>query len=185
MSELLAIKPSKSPWLAVREIFTRLGRRLSGFENIALSLVLGSMVILPLAEVVLRLFYMGIDAASSLIQHLTLAVASIGGAVAARNDKLLSFSASHLLKGKAGQMAKTFSYAFSTGICALLCIASIQFISVEMDGGSILAYGIPTWVFELVQPLGFGLITWRLLKHAAHEIEGYIVTVIIAVSISA
>jgi len=154
-------------------------------ENVLLSLVLAAMVILPIAEVILRYFYIGIEAVSSLVQHLTLAVASLGAAIAAREDQLLKFAAVQFVEGRPRQIAKLVSNAFSAGICALFCISSIQFVQFEREAGTILAYGIPTWVFELVQPLGFALITWRLLRYAADNLRGQVGAAAFAASIAA
>ena len=171
----------------VRAIGVSIGARLARIENVFLALVLSAMVVLPLAEVVLRFFSMGIESVTTIVQHLTLAVASIGAAIAAREDRLLSFSAARVLSGRAARWARFVSYALSAAVCAFLFAASVRFLDVEIDAGSILGYGIPTWVFELVQPLGFGLITLRLLRHAAGGVTGFALaalaaSVIVAVS---
>lgn len=158
--------------LALRESAARIGDRLVKIENLLMALVLSLMVTLPLAEVVLRFFSSGIESVTTVVQHLTLAVASVGAAIAAREGRLLSFSATQILRGRAADVAKLVSHGISAAVCSLLFVASIRFLDVEMDGGSILAYGIPVWVFELVQPLGFGLITVRLLRHAASSTTG-------------
>ncbi len=160
-------------------------RLFRGGENVFLSLILAAMVILPIAEVVLRQFYIGIEAVSSLVGHLTLAVASLGAAIAAREDQLLKFAAVQLVEGRPRQVAKLVSNAFSAGICALFCISSIQFVQLEREAGTILAYGIPTWVFELVQPIGFALIAWRLLQYAADNMRGQIGATLFAAAITA
>ncbi|MDH3453479.1 MAG: TRAP transporter large permease subunit, partial [Gammaproteobacteria bacterium] len=172
--------PPVTPGFALRNTSARIGDRLAGIENVFLALVLAAMVILPLAEVVLRLFSTGIESVTTVVQHLTLAVASIGAAIAAREDRLLSFSAAQILGGRAAAIARLVSYSISAAVCALLLVASARFLEVEINAGSILAYGIPTWVFELVQPLGFGLITIRLLRHAAGDVTGFTVAALAA-----
>lgn len=167
----------------------RVGARLTSIENVFIALVLGAMVVLPLAEVVLRFFSTGIESVTTVVQHLTLAVASIGAAIAAREGRLLSFSTAQVLGGRAGRIARLVSYVFSAAVCAFLFIASVRFLTVEIDAGTILGYGIPIWVFELVQPLGFGLITIRLLRHAAGGVTGFALaalaaTVLVAVAVT-
>ena len=159
--------------------------KLETVENSVLSLILAAMVFLPIAEVILRYFHTGIEAVSSLVQHLTLAVASLGAAIAAREDKLLKFSALQFIEGDFARYARLISYSASAGICAVLCIASIQFVQFEREAGAILSYGIPTWVFELVQPLGFLLISWRLLRYAADSLRGRAIALLITASIGA
>ena len=43
----------------------------------------------------------------------------------------------------------------------------MQFVRTEFENPRELAYGIPTWVLQLVLPLGFGLIAFRLVWHAS------------------
>ena len=166
--------------IALRGVCARIGKQLASIENVFLALVLAAMVVLPLAEVVLRFFSTGIESVTTLVQHLTLAVASIGAAIAARENRLLSFSAAQILSGRAAGAAKLISHALSGAVCAILFVASLRFIQVEIDAGSILAYGVPTWVFELVQPLGFGLITVRLLRHGANGMTGFAIVTLLA-----
>jgi tripartite ATP-independent transporter DctM subunit len=172
--------PAAATGLAVRDAVLRIGERLAGIENLFIALVLAAMVVLPLAEVVLRLFSTGIESVTTVVQHLTLAVASIGAAIAARENRLLSFSAAQVLKGRAAGLARLVSHGISAAVCALLFVASVRFLGVEVESGSVLAYGIPVWVFELVQPLGFGLITLRLLRHAASSATGFAVAALMA-----
>lgn len=151
-------------------------------ENIFISLILAALVVLPLLEIILRAaFDEGIQGATSLVQHLTLAVASFGAAIAARDQRLLSFSSVQLLKGNAARYARLFSSAFGAAICAGLLLASIEFIQVEMQSDKLISYGIPTWVFELVQPAGFALITFHLLRHASPTLPGQAAAVALAI----
>jgi TRAP-type C4-dicarboxylate transport system permease small subunit len=63
-------------------------------EDLLVGVALVAMVLIPLAEIVLRaIFKVGISASTSLVQHLTLVVSMVGGAIAARENRLLSLSA--------------------------------------------------------------------------------------------
>src|SRR5713101_8418255 len=85
--------------------------RLATTENVIVSLALGAMVLLPLAEATLRkAFNTGISGSSSLVQHLTLIVGMIGGAVAARENRLLTLSTlGSLLRGRLREGSGIFS----------------------------------------------------------------------------
>jgi TRAP-type C4-dicarboxylate transport system permease small subunit len=61
-------------------------------ENSLVVLALGALMALPLMEMVLRRFHSGISGSSAFVQNLTLMVGMLGGAVAAREGRLLSFS---------------------------------------------------------------------------------------------
>ncbi len=138
-------------------------------ENHLLSVVLAAMMVLPLAEVVLRkLFHVGITNSTALVQHLTLLISMLGGAIAARDRRLLSMSAlPSVLKGRWKSAAAMISGSFAAVIAALLCVASVQFVLSEKPTGLTLAYGIPFWVIQCVLPFGYGLVGWRLLRHSS------------------
>jgi tripartite ATP-independent transporter DctM subunit len=138
-------------------------------EDVALSFALGGLVIVPLAEVVLRrLFQSGISSAPSLVQHLTLIVGMLGGAIGARENRLLALSTlGDTLKGKLQLILQVFCGAAAAAISTSLCIAGIQFVAVEKTSAKILAYGIPIWVVQALLPAGFAIVALRLLHHSS------------------
>jgi C4-dicarboxylate transporter DctM subunit len=143
-------------------------------EDHLLSLVLVTLMVLPLAEILLRkLFQVGITNSTALVQHLTLLVSMLGGALAAREGRLLSMSAlPSVLKGKWKAGAGIVSGAFATVITGFLCAASVQFVLSEKPSGNTLAYGIPFWVIQLILPFGYGLIAWRLFRRSSERWAG-------------
>ena len=138
-------------------------------EDIALSLVLGAMVILPLAEILLRgVFRIGIANAASIVQHLVLVVGMLGALIAVREGRLLALSSlGESLPGAARTGARIFAAAVAIAVAAFLCLASYDFMLAERQGGDILAYGIPHWAVQAAMPLGFSFIAVRLLLGAA------------------
>ena len=151
-------------------------------ENLLVGLALAAMVLIPLAEIVLRaVFHVGISASTALIQHLTLVVAMLGGAIAARENRLLSLSAAtDYLKGPYRSAARICSGSFALAVTVLLSAAGVQFIQAERLGGKILAYGIPVWVVQLVIPAGFALISYQILRHGADGWSGRLLVALIA-----
>jgi C4-dicarboxylate transporter, DctM subunit len=140
-------------------------------ENAVLVIALAAMLLLPVAEIILRhVFKTGISGSSAIVQHLTLIVGMLGGAVAARDKRLLALSpVQSLLKGGARVAAQIFSSGFAAAICLFLCVASFQYVLAMKPLGKILVYGIPVWVVQLFLPLGFGLIALRLIWHASDK----------------
>jgi tripartite ATP-independent transporter DctM subunit len=126
---------------------------------------------------VLRRFHTGISGATAFVQHFTLIVGMVGGAIAAREGRLLSFSTlAGVFKGRLKSAALILSSGMAAVISAFLCAASVQFVLTEKASGGLLAYGIPLWVIELVLPLGFGLIALRLVWHSAPKWKGRLLT---------
>ena len=137
-------------------------------ENAVSLGVLGVMTVLALVEVGGRLTIgRGIPGSIVLVQHLTLWVAMLGAALAARSDRLLALSTPQFLPARARTPVRIFAAAVGVAISATLCFASADLIRIEHSAGDIVAWGIPSWLILAVLPLGFAVITARLVWHAA------------------
>src|SRR5512139_3627695 len=145
----------------------RFNRLLIQGENLVVVVPLIAMVLLPVTEILLRIvFKTGISGSSSIVQHLTLIVGMLGGAVAARDRRLLALSpVQALLQGRARTAAQIFTSGLAAAITFFLCFASLQYVLEMRPLGKILVYGIPVWVIQLILPLGFGLVLLRLIWH--------------------
>jgi tripartite ATP-independent transporter DctM subunit len=157
-------------------------RRLLDAEDLLVSLALAALVLLPLGEIVLRkVFQTGISGATTFEQHLTLLIGLLGGALAAREGRLLTLSTlMDLLTGQRRVFARVFSGAFAAGISVFLCVAAAQLVQTEKEAGKILAYGIPLWTIQLVMPLSFGVIALRVFWRAADGWRGRLVAFLVA-----
>lgn len=150
-------------------------------ENLVLVSVLAVLVVLPLLEVLLRRLGSGIAGSIVLVQHATLFVGMLGGAVAAREGRLLALSLlGDMLRGRLQSAAAVVSGSVAAAVTAYLGVASFRFVGTEKEGGKILVYGIPGWVLELVLPLGFVLVAWRLVLHSSPGWRGRICTLLLA-----
>jgi C4-dicarboxylate transporter DctM subunit len=141
-------------------------------ENALVSVALFAMVLIPLAESFLRrTLHTGIPASTTIVQHMVLVVGMLGGAIAAREGRLLSLSTlgETALRGRLKSVARIFTSGVSAAISGFLCLASYQFVDSEREAGTILAYRLPIWVVELVLPLGFAVIAIRILLHTSEK----------------
>ena len=143
-------------------------------ENLLLVLPLLAMVLLPVTEIILRhTLHTGISGSSAIVQHLTLIVGMVGGAVAARDGRLLALSPLQaLLQGRAKAAARAFSSAFGGAVTIFLCLASLQYVLAVRPLGKTLVYGVPVWVIQLILPIGFGVIAIRLLWQSSERWAG-------------
>ena len=156
-------------------------------ENLLLVVPLLAMMLLPVVEILLRRFFnTGISGSSTIVQHLTLIVGMLGGAVAARDERLLALSpAQTLLKGRAKTAARIFSGGFAAAICAFLCLASVEYVWDVRPLGKVLVYGIRVWVVQMILPAGFGVIACRLLWHASTRWGGRLLALAVALVVAA
>lgn len=157
-------------------------RWLRDTEDLLVSLALAALVLLPLAEILLRKFFRaGIGGATAFQQHLTLFVGLLGGALAAREGRLLALSTLRgFLPARWQARACIFSGALAASISAFLCVAALQLVRMERDAGKILAYGIPLWIAQAVMPVAFGLIALRLLWRAAESWRARLIALALA-----
>jgi C4-dicarboxylate transporter, DctM subunit len=155
-------------------------------ENLLLALALALMALIPLAEAALRsTFGVGISGSASLVQHLCLVVGMVGGAVAARENRLLSLATTELMAdGWWKTPARIFANGFAAAIAATLALAAWQFVTVERQAGQVLVYGIRIWMVQLVMPAGFALVALRLVWHASKTWKGRAATLALAVAMA-
>ena len=136
-------------------------------EQVA-TLALATMAILPLAEIVVRpLVAGGIPGSIPFVQHLTLWVAFVGAALAAREGKLIALATgSFMPEGWFRRLTAVFSAAFGSAVCAILAFASVEVVAIERDLGSEIALGIPVWVTQLIMPFSFAVLAIRIAWRA-------------------
>jgi len=135
------------------------------------SAALFAMILIPLAESFLRrTFHTGIPASTSIVQHMVLVVGMLGGAIAARDGRLLSLSTfgdTHL-RGRLEDRSRGFlGVAFrqrSPGFCAWLLSNLCKRSEVQ---GKFWPTGSQCGFIEYVLPVGFALIAIRILLHTS------------------
>jgi tripartite ATP-independent transporter DctM subunit len=152
-------------------------------ENLLLCFILVALMVLPLLEAFLRkAFQTGIPGATALVQHFTLIIAMLGGALAARDSRLLAMSAlPTILPPKWKVFAALFSGTMATTVTLFLAVAGIEFVKTERESGNFLVGTLPIWWVQIVTPIGFALVTWRLLWNASPKWWGRAVVFVASV----
>jgi len=134
-------------------------------DEVLSSLALALMALIPLAEIVLRpLLGRGVENAPVLVQHLGLVLAMLGAVAAERHGHLSSLGNALVnLGGVRLQLAiKAFAQGSAALVCGMLALASWRFVETEMAVANDLAYGLPTWWLQLLMPVGFALLGFKL-----------------------
>ncbi len=142
-------------------------------ENSFSVALLAVMSLLPLLELAGReMFGRGIPGSIPIVQHLTLWIAFLGAALAARSERLLALSTATFLPVGLRRPMKIFTSALGAAIAVCLFLASLDLLLVEREAGGEVAWGIPVWVALCIMPVGFGVIAGRLIWHAAETRRG-------------
>ena len=136
----------------------------AAFEDGIAALALAAMVVLPIAEILVRrIVGVGIPGSGPVVQHLTLWIGFLGAAIAAREGKLLSLATGTFIPaGRFRDGATAFASAVAACMATILFCGAVQLVVSERETGTIIAAGVPAWVGQLALPVGFALIAMRL-----------------------
>ena len=162
-------------------VLTGWRRGLRDAENSGVTLALFVMMLLPVLEIVLRkTHHAGIAGAPLIVQQFTFIVGMLGGAIAARDGRLLALSAlAAVVHGRMKVVISIFSQAVAAAVTAFLCVASVHFVRSEVGTTDVVAFGIKMWCVQLLLPVGFGVIAVRLWWHSAKTWRGRIAAVVL------
>ena len=155
--------------------------------NLAISLTLAAMVVVPIADAVLRaIIGNGIAAAPLVVQHLGLIAGMLGGMIAAREGRLLLLSTlgDNVLKGRAQTIARVFTGAVGAITAACLAWGSWHFVEAEHRFGKVLVYSVPVWLVEAALPIGFAGIAVRLIYRASNGWPGRTIAFVSAAAVA-
>lgn len=150
-------------------------RKQSAFTKLEERLLAGlitAMIILACLQIFLRSFFAsGLEWAGPLLRYLVLWSGFLGAAMATSRSKhigldLLSF----IIPWPYQTWVTLITNLFSTIVSGFLTYASILFIRNEMEFGGIQLFAIPTWIWNLIFPLAFGLITLRFFNSVIKDI---------------
>lgn len=163
------------------------GRWFHRSEELLIAIILFVLILLPLVEATLRKFlHTGISGATSFEQHLTLVIAMLGGAIAAREGRLLSMSTlDALLRGHWRTVTAVLTRGYAAAVTLLLAYGAFLFFREEHAAVQLIGYGIPTWAMVAVIPAGFAVIAVRLVKAASANWWPRVATALSAVAIVA
>lgn len=173
------------PVVAAMPLPTGWRGRIRSTENAFVVLALALMALLPCAEIVLRkLCNAGVPGSMPLVQHLVLVVSMLGGAMAARDNRLLALSSlTTFLRPDLRRMSIVFSHGFAAGLCALLTGVALEFVVASRRLGKTLVFDIPVWTIQALLVAGFAVIAVRLIWHAGITWRGRVVALALATAV--
>ena len=146
-------------------------RWLCGIENSILIVCLFALIFLPLLERVMRGFFnTGIEGEAEFVLHFSLVIGMVGGAIAAREKRLLGISTiAHFLKGPWKIAADVFANSWAAIVTGVLGYAGYLFLLDERGAGNEIAYGVARWWIQSMLPICFGLIAIRLVWNSGPQ----------------
>lgn len=154
----------------------RIDKAIARFEGWLLILFLSLMVSLTFVQVLLRSLFIyahvgwandlmgGIDWAEPFVRLLVLWVTFLGASLVTGENKHIKIDLLTQAIPATWRPPLDVVLSLSGGLVAALMLkASLFYVGTEMSFGGKLFLGIPTWVGQLILPLGFLLICFRFL----------------------
>ena len=153
-------------------ILKRINDGLAKIEGWALVVLVIVMVSLSFLQVILRNFFQtGIIWADPFNRHLVLWVGFFGASLAAYKGKHITIDIlSRLVPVVWKPVINILINSVGIYVCWILTKASFEFVQMEKEGGAILFLNIPTYIVEIILPLGFALITFRFFMHLTKSV---------------
>ncbi|KMP11606.1 hypothetical protein UZ36_03940 [Candidatus Nitromaritima sp. SCGC AAA799-C22] len=141
---------------------------LARIEAGLITLILSVMILLSFGQVILRnFFHEGILWGDIFLRQIVLWVGFIGASLAAREHRHIAIDfLPNVLPSAWRKPIKIFVYLCTAAISAFLALAAWTFVEFEREGGSVLFLDLPVWVFQVVLPYSFCLLTFRFIFSA-------------------
>ena len=165
-SATLLERASSSP--AGSPAVIRISRALHTGEDFVAAAALAAMVLLLVVEIAVRPWFgYAIPGSQVFVRQLTMWVALLGAALAARDGRLLGLATGSLLHERAQRFCDITSATVSAAVAAVLCVGAVTLVFDERIMGTRLAAGVQAWMSQVVLPAGFALIALRLVRRAS------------------
>lgn len=157
-------------------VLRSIDRALTRVEGIILITLLSIMVVMSFLQVVLRnIFSSGILWADILLRHILLWLGFLGAAIATSENRHINIDAlRRFLSPNIRRVMEVVTDVFAAGICFFLARASWEFVEGEIADGTTLIEGIPAWYFQIIIPVGFGLLVVHFLIRAILRSRGQV-----------
>ncbi len=148
---------------AISRLLARLERWGTAAENASLVLLLGSLMILAVGQIVLRIFFdSGLIWADELLRIMVLWIAMIASVAAARSKRHLRIDIlSHFVPDRYTQVPGIIVDGFTASICGLLAWHSIRFLQITIEMDDTVLVDFPSWIAYGILPVAFLFMCYR------------------------
>ncbi|MES9941940.1 MAG: TRAP transporter small permease [Candidatus Thiodiazotropha sp. 6PLUC2] len=133
------------------------------FEELLTALLLGGMILLAGSQIFLRnLFDSGLIWADPSLRIMVLWVALLGAIAATRENRHIRIDLlSNYLSNRNQARLSVIHNLFSAFVCGVIAWHSARFVYIEWQDGAKLFSSLPSWVGEIIIPIGFSTMCLR------------------------
>jgi TRAP-type C4-dicarboxylate transport system permease small subunit len=150
----------------------RLERWGTAVENAALVTLLGALMLLAVAQIVLRVFFsFGFVWADELVKLLVLWIALVASIAASRSNRHLRIDVlSHFVAEKYARIPRIIVDAFAAFMCAFLAWHSWRYLQLVIEFEDTVLIDVPAWMAYALLPLSFALMSYRFVLSFAGDV---------------
>lgn len=165
-------EPVSRPSLSWLQRLDQFGRFL---ENGLLLVTLVAMLSVAITQIVSRNFFgTGFVWSDEFLRLTVLWLALIGAVAAARDHRHLRIDVlSHFFPKSITRWTGVIVDLFTSVVCGVLAYYSYLFVAETREYEDLAFADKPLWWFQIILPIGFGLIAWRYLLWTGRGIAGH------------
>jgi C4-dicarboxylate transporter DctQ subunit len=160
------------------EYFRAMLARLEWFgktvENVALVALLGGMMLLAVAQIVMReVFNSGVAWGGEVLKLMVLWLAMIAAIAASRDNRHIRVDAiSHLLPETAIRISRVIVDVFAAVVCCVVAWQAWRYVQLEIEFEDTVVINTPAWLVHSIVPIGFAVTGYRFLIGAIRKAFG-------------
>jgi TRAP-type C4-dicarboxylate transport system permease small subunit len=150
----------------------RLERWGTALENAALVILLGALMLLAVAQIVLRVFFsFGFVWADELVKLLVLWIALVASIAASRGNRHLRIDVlSHFVAEKYARFPRIIVDAFAAFMCGLLAWHSWRYLQLVIEFEDTVLIDLPAWIAYALLPLSLALMCYRFVLSVGSDL---------------
>jgi C4-dicarboxylate transporter DctQ subunit len=132
-------------------------------EQALIVIVLATMLLLALLQVLLRnVWDSGLPWVDILLRHLVLWLGIMGASLATRMHRHIRIEAlPRFLPARHQRLVERGVLVLSAAVSTLLGVAAVDLVRKEQGTGSMAFGPVPTWILQLILPIGFAIVAFR------------------------
>jgi len=150
----------------MKKVFDKINGAVAFFEKILLVVILSVIIGVSFYQVILRNFFdTGITLADIITRQLLLWICFLGASLSTYYRSHIKIDLLRVLPFRAKKLLTLLTDLFAFIICGWLGYAGYAFFLDEYNFASMLAKNLPRWVFMIVIPVWFFIMSCRFLLH--------------------
>jgi len=146
------------------EALSLLSEGLRRLESLLLTILLFGLMILGLLQIVMRNIGVALPWADGVMRSMVLWLAMVAGIMAAGKLRHIRLNLiEHWTPLSIQRWINRLAYLIATIVCFVMSWYGMEMVAIEASFGATAFLSVPTWVVQMIVPIGFALMGLRFL----------------------